>query len=278
MKIEEILKKFRMDYQFRIEYRTLKQYSTHVKQLADYTEKAFDVISKRDIRDWLNTLMEKGYKPTTIRSKLIGLRTFYNYCYEEDLIPLNPSKGISFPKVEKSMPRYLTLEQLTQLRQLVVGMVKERALIELLYATGVRLGELSAMEQSDINWSERSIHIPRGKFKKGRIVLFTAMCATHLKAYLDNRTDQLSFVFVNVAATNRLRHQDTYEQFRNYSSRLEFRLTPHMLRYTFAAHLAKKGMPLEAIQDLLGHDTPQTTQQYARLYDHARKEVYDEWM
>ncbi|MEK5209714.1 tyrosine-type recombinase/integrase [Psychrobacillus sp. FSL H8-0510] len=119
-------------------------------------------------------------------------------------------------------------------------------------ATGVRLGELSAMEQSDINWSERSIHIPRGKFKKGRIVLFTAMCATHLKAYLDSRTDQLSFVFVNAAATNRLRHQDTYEQFRNYSNRLEFRLTPHMLRYTFAAHLAKKGMPLEAIQGANG--------------------------
>ncbi|MEK5209710.1 phage integrase N-terminal SAM-like domain-containing protein [Psychrobacillus sp. FSL H8-0510] len=108
-----------MDYQFRIELRTLKQYSTHVKQLVDYTEKAFDVITKRDIRNWLAVLMENGYKPASIRDKLIGLRTFY-----EDLIPLNPSLGISFPKVEESMPRYLTLEQ----------MVKERALIELLYA------------------------------------------------------------------------------------------------------------------------------------------------
>lgn len=278
MKIEEILKKFRMDYQFRIEYRTLKQYSTHVKQLADYTEKAFDVISKRDIRDWINTLMEKGYKPTTIRSKLIGLRTFFNYCYEEDLIQQNPARGISFPKVEETIPRYLTLIQLTQLRQLVEGLVKERALIEVLYATGIRLGELSAMEKSDINWSERSILIPKGKFKKGRIVLFTSTCATHLKAYLNSRTDQLSYVFVNTMATKTIRHQDTHEQFRNYSSRLEFRITPHMLRYTFAAHLAKKGMPLEAIQDLLGHDTPETTQQYARLYDLARKEVYDEWM
>jgi site-specific recombinase XerD len=113
-------------------------------------------------------------------------------------------------------------------------------MIEVLYATGVRFGELADMKKSDINWSERSILIQRGKFKKGRIVLFTPKCATHLKAYLDSRTDQLPYIFVNELATKPIRNQDTYEQFRNYTKRLEYRVTPHMLRYTFAAHLAKR--------------------------------------
>jgi site-specific recombinase XerD len=136
------------------------------------------------------------------------------------------------------------------------------------------------MKKTEINWSERLILIPNGKRKKGRIVLFTKECAEHLKAYLDSRTDDWPFAFALVTSNGRRSKYARVvdKRFLKYSEQLGFKVTPHTLRHTFAAHLAKKGMPLKCIQDLLGHDKYETTQIYARLYDHARKEMYDEWM
>ena len=126
--------------------------------------------------------------------------------------------------------------------------------------------------------SERSIHIPDGKGNQGRIVLISLNSIHYLNAYLESRTDALPHVFINQTASNRMRAEKVNEYFRSYSERLGFRVIPHMLRHTFAAHLAHKGMPLEGIQQLLGHQTPSTTQFYARLFNQARKETYDKWM
>lgn len=280
MESEASIKQFILDNQFRLDPESLKIYQCAVKQLLEHTGKSFDAITKSDIRYWLGHLKEKGYKPWTVWSKLTGLKTFFKYCWEEGLILTNPAEEVPFPHVGEKLPRYLTLEQLNRFRKLLEGRLEERAIIEVLYTTGVRISELCAMKKEDIDWSERIIHIPKGKRKKGRIVLFTRECAEHLRAYLNSRTDDLPYVFLSVKLKDRPIHPDTVGQWfsKYYSKSLGFKVTPHTLRHTFAAHFAQKGMPLECIQALLGHDNPYQTRYYARLYNHARKEIYDEFM
>lgn len=272
------IERFKTDYYFRLSPKAISGYQLAVKQLQEHVKKSCDAITKKDIRTWLMYLQEKGYQPTSINNKLIGLRTFYNYCVEEGIVPSNPASKIPLAKIDEKTPIYLTKNQLTSLRKSVEGTLSERAVIETLYATGIRISELVDMKKEDINWSERSILIPEGKWKKGRIVLFHHECLEHLRTYLDGRMDSLPYVFVNERATGKIRPQVVYSNFRIYSDHLGLKITPHSMRHTFAAHLAEKGMPLEGIQQLLGHDSPHTTQLYARLFDQVRRNMYEKWM
>ncbi|GGI16594.1 tyrosine-type recombinase/integrase [Gottfriedia solisilvae] len=280
MDCETCINQFELDYQFCLDPKSVELYLLSVKQLIEHSGKSIDTLNKKHIRLWLYYLSEKGYKPQTISSKLGGLKTFFTYCCEEGILSTNPAVGISI-KMEESKPFYLSLTDLTKLRQLVnKRILAERAIIEVLYATGMRISELSNMRREDIYWNERTIQIQKGKRKKGRIVLFTKECEVHLKAYLDTRMDDVPYVFVSPKYADRpIQIYYVGKRFREiYSKQLGFRVTPHTLRHTFAAHLAQKGMPLEYIQTLLGHESPQQTRYYARLYNHARKELYDEFM
>lgn len=272
------LKKFVNDYSFRLDVKTVDLYQKAVGQLLAYCDKPFDEIRTKDIRNWLTYLDKEEYKPVTVKTKLAGVKLFYKYCLEEKLITHNPVLFIPFPEVEETLPHYLETEQLLRLRKHVEKCMQERAMIEVLYATGIRIGELVAIKIEDIDWSERLIHIPNGKRKKARIVLFTRACEEHLRVYLEDRSDKLPFVFVNTTRTGPACIRTIQKKFKTYSKALDFPITPHTLRHTFAAQLAIKGMPLESIQVLLGHDSPHQTQLYARLYNHARKLKYDEWM
>lgn len=203
------------------------------------------------------------------------------YCFEEGILSTNPAAEIPLPLTDETKPSYLTISDLSKLKILVNGRtLDERAIIEVLYATGMRISELSNMRKEDIKWNERMIHIPKGKGKRGRIVLFTKECEVHLKAYLDTRRDDIPYVFVS--PKNRVRPfriKCVGQRFKEiYSKQLGFRVTPHSSRHTFAAHLAQRGMPPIYIQYLLGHEDPQQTRYYARLYNNARKDMYDEFM
>lgn len=272
---EAIINNFKSDFQIRFSTSTINNYARSVNQLLEHTEKPVKEITKRDIKNWLCHLTEKGYKAATVYLHVCGLKSFFNYCIEEELITEDPTKHISFPRREEKVPKYLTKEQLAKLREHVGKRVRERAIIEVLYTTGVRISELAAMKKSDINWMERTILIPEGKGKKGRIVLFTPECAAYLQAYLNKRKDHLPYVFLNMLETRPLRKNNEFQTFTN---ELGFRVTHHILRHTFAAHLAQKGMPLEYIKTLLGHNDIKNTKIYTRLYNAARKEMYDEWM
>lgn len=281
MDLELSLKDFKLEYQFRIKSDTINNYHAAIKEFFNQAEKTIEAITKQDIRTWLAYLSsEKGNQPSTINNKLSALKNFFIYCKEEGLIQQNPAKDIKYAYIEKKVPRYLSKEQIITLRKFLEGRIQERAIIEVLYTTGVRISELLAMKKTDINWTERTITIPEGKGDKARIVIFTAECAEHLKVYLDSRADQLPFVFVvlNSIGTSSNSENLVEEWFRYYSKQLGFKVTPHTLRHTFAAHLAQKGMKIEYIQALLGHDRLQTTRIYAQLYDHVRKEKYDDWM
>jgi site-specific recombinase XerD len=276
MSQEAFIKRFILDNQFRLDSESIKRYQCAVNQFLKHTGKSLESIKKADIKHWLIHLKVEGYKPWTVWAKLTGLKSFFKYCLEEGFIDMNPASEVPFPRIEEKLPNYLNSEQLNNLRMITEGRLQERAIVETLFATGMRISELCSMKKEDINWSERVIHIPMGKRKKGRIVPFTRECAEHLKAYLDSRTDVLPYVFLTLRFKDKPINPDTVGGlFRNYSKRLDYRVTPHTLRHTFAAYLASRRMPLEYIQVLLGHETPHLTQYYARLYNHARKEGYD---
>lgn len=274
---EECIRQFIGDYSIRLEDETVDLYQKAVGQLIIYCEKPFGEITSKDIRSWVNYL-EPKYKPSTVRTKLAGVRLFYKYCEEEEMITHNPTASILNPELEGKLPHYLQNEQLAELRKLVEGRLQERAVIEVLFATGVRISEMAALKKDDIVWSERIIYVRNGKRKKDRIVLFTRSCEEKLKAYLQERRDDLPFLFVNTTGTGPVCVRTTQLKFDTYARKIGIHLTPHTLRHTFAAHLAIRGMPLVCIQALLGHDKPDQTHLYARLYSHARKQMYDEWM
>lgn len=272
------MQQFKNEYSFRLTEETVYQYVLAVEQLITYCNKTFSEINSRDIRRWMSSLESKEYKAVTVKTKLAGIKLFFKYCVEEELLTKDPVKNIPFPEVEDKLPFYLQVDELTQLRKLVMGRIEERSVIEVLYTTGVRIKELVAIKKEDINWPERMITIPKGKRKKERIVLFTRECEVHLKAYLDEREDNLPFVFINTTKTGSMCPRTIQNEFKTYSKKLGIHMTPHTLRHTFAAHLAMKGMPLACIQVLLGHNGPHQTQLYARLYHQARKVIYDQWM
>lgn len=275
---ESCLQKFKEDYKHRLTEKTINLYERAVKQLLVYCEKSFDVITTGDIRKWLLHLDKINYKKSTVHTKVVGLKLFYKYCLEEKLVTNNPANPIPFPKIEGTLPCYLEMKELNLLRKLVEGKVQERAVVEVLYATGIRISEMAALKKEDISWSERIMHIRNGKRKKERIVPFTHTCTEHLKTYLEERKDDLPLVFVNTSGTGPICFETTQRKFKKYAKKLGVRMTPHTLRHTFAAHLAIKGMPLVGIQSLLGHDNPHHTFVYARLYSQAKKQKYDEWM
>lgn len=276
--LEVCLENFCIDYYFKLDEKTLKAYKKAVEQLFEHSEKSFRDITARDIRKWLIGLERNGYKPSTLKVKVYGVKLFYEYCLEEKILSINPAASVLVPKVEDSLPYYLEINQLNQLRKLVEEYPRERAITEILYTTGMRLSELFKLKLEDVKWEERMIYIQEGKLKKGRIVLFTRRCEEYLRAYLETRNDNLPYLFVNSYGTRQMCTGTISQKFDRYEKELGFHLTPHTLRHTFAAHLAMKGMPLECLQSLLGHDNPHNTQLYARLYSHARKDLYDQWM
>lgn len=278
MPLEKCLQQFQQDYERRLDKTTIVLYQRTVSEMITYCSFPFQEITTRNIRKWLSYLEEIGQAPNTIRKKLFGLRLFYTYCLEEKIITHNPAKAIRLPEIDDRMPHYLLPDQLLLLRKVTEKNRRERAIVEVLYTTGVRISELIAIQLQDIDWTERIIHIRKGKGKKPRIVLFTRMCAEYLQAYIQERNSSCPYLFLNMRGTKPLGRRGIQHKFSDYSEELGIPFSVHTLRHTFAAHLAMKGMPLDGIQMLLGHEYPHDTQLYARLYNHARKEQYDQFM
>lgn len=273
----QLIDQFSSEYTVRLNPITNSLYTRYVTEFFIYSNKSYQDITARDIRNYIQALTDEGLAVSTCNARLCGLKLFYRFLTEEGVVEKDPANRIPQSKVPDSLPYYLVPAQLMQLREIVTRL-DERAMIEIFYSTGVRLGELVAMKKEDVDWAERMIHIPLGKRKKGRIVLFTKECEIHLKAYLDSRTDTLPNLFANAIGNKPISRYTIQAQFKNYANQLEIKLSPHTLRHTFAAHLANKGMPLECIQTLMGHENLEQTKYYARLYEQARKDIYDEWM
>lgn len=193
--------------------------------------KNFDEVKAADIRAWLASMEENGLTKRTIHIKLSGLKSFYQYCMEENLLKKNPMLTVKTPKKDDVLPYYLSRRQVAQLQELTKDDSQFRPIIETLYSIGVRVSELLQIKLEDIKWGTRQIWIRKGKGNKERFVFFTHDCAERLKIYLDKRETQSMFLFANRRG-GPLHREYIQKNFRNFSKTLGFRVTP-TLRHTF---------------------------------------------
>ncbi|MGE4273294.1 MAG: site-specific tyrosine recombinase/integron integrase [Desulfitobacterium sp.] len=252
---------------------TLKGYAIELRVFSEDTHKATDEITTADLRIYLGSF--KNLKPTSISGKLSVLKSFFCWLTSEDILPKDPSRRIKPPKKEKRLPKALTIEELEMLRE-SCSTPRERALIEVMYATGCRLSEVQAMDKEDIDHQTMSAKVI-GKGNKERVVYFSYKAMYHLKKYLMRRTDDVEALFITERQPyRRLSARGIQREIGIIAGRsgIKKNVHPHVLRHTFATLMLNNGADIASVQALLGHDDPGTTQIYAQATDERKQQAY----
>ena len=249
---------------------------------------AIESIDHLVIRDFLGQLYERRLEKTSVSRKLACLRTFFKFLVRDGRLKTNPAELISSPRLPKKLPSYLSEDEAAAVVEMPAGDafkdLRDRAILELLYASGLRVRELVGLNDENLDMAQQLVRV-FGKGRKQRIVPFGEFAARALTAYVEERDSQglaLSeddgqtpvFVSVNGRRLNARDVQRLVEKTRMGlpSGR---RLTAHTLRHSFATHLLENGADLRAIQELLGHSSLATTQKYTHVsLEHLRAE-YD---
>jgi integrase/recombinase XerC len=231
------------------------------------------------IRSYLAYLARKKLRRSSIARHLSALRSFFKYLMREELVPANPARAVATPRREKHLPAVLQASDVAVLLEAPdlstpLG-VRDRAWLELMYASGLRIGELVGIDLDDIELRARLVKV-RGKGSKERIVPFGSKAQDAIHAYLDVRdAAEQDALFVNYRG-ERITARSVRRLFNGYvrSASLRTGVSPHTLRHSFATHLLNAGADLRAIQELLGHASLSTTQKYTHLNDWQLIEVY----
>jgi tyrosine recombinase XerC len=266
---------------------TISSYKSDLLQLAQFLEDKKLHLREIDnivLRGFLAFLFDRGEKKSTVARKLAAIRSFFQFCVRKHWMDDNPAKVVSTPKQDKPVPSFLTEEEMKEFLDLPQSAKpldrRDRAMLELLYATGIRVSELVGICQEDVKFTERLIRI-RGKGKKERLVPFGRMAEKSLKSYLRVRPMinkgevEESPLFLNYRGqklSSRSVERTVDKHIRR--SALRRKISPHSLRHSFASHLLGRGADLRVIQELLGHESLATTQKYTHLDLKQLLEVY----
>lgn len=239
------------------------------------------------VRAYLSSLTEKGKARATVARRLVALRTFFKYLEREEITDFNPFRRVPSPKKERRLPRFLGEEEVRQLVEAPAGEgilpLRDRAILELLYATGIRVGELVGLDTGDVDLVAGYVRV-FGKGSRERIVPLGSWAAKALSAYLPARREHLhslgrekeQALFINLQG-RRLTDRGVRVVINKYIKQVAVsgKVSPHTLRHTFATHLLDRGADLRAVQELLGHVRMATTQIYTHLTREKIKSVYD---
>jgi integrase/recombinase XerC len=296
--IEQFLEHLR--YERNVSAHTLRNYSSDLEQFLDFLSPLDQKSKKRQlppvneidhltIREWLATLHSAQKKKTSIARKLAALRTFFQFLVREGMLEMNPAKLVSTPKLEKKLPVHLSIEEAIRFIEtpdLETDLGKrDRAMLELMYATGVRVAELTTLNIADVDFRNQLARVT-GKRRKQRIVPFGDPAGEAIRNYLGVRD---KFLF-NAPVSRRedealfLNYQGTRITTRSVGRMVEkyirlcagmHNISPHALRHSFATHLLDSGADLRDIQELLGHARLSTTQVYTHVSMEKLIEVYD---
>lgn len=235
------------------------------------------------IRKYLNVLYDKKYSNKTISRHISTLRSFYKYLKKKNLIETNPMTLISNPKLEKKLPKVLSYGEIDAvLNSLDDGSIlghRNTLILELLYATGVRVSELVNIKEKDIDYSKREIHI-LGKGNKERIVLFGSRCEELLLLYKKKSYPELNIkntdYFLLGVRGNKINERQvrTIVDDAVAKAGMKLHISPHVLRHTFATHMLNEGADLRSVQQLLGHESLSTTTIYTHVSNERLRNVY----
>ena len=238
-----------------------------------------------DVVAYLNKLKAAGRSPSTVNRKLASVRSFYNYMQGENLISDNPARGIKTPSIEKKELEYLSIKEIDQLLDSPDDSLKgrrDRAILEVLYATGIKVSELIDANVEDVNFRMGFITC-YGESSKTRIIPMGRPARAALEDYVYEVRDQLlednkdeKALFVNYYG-KRLTRQGLWKILREYGEKsgIKHKLTPNTLRNSFAVHMLQNGADLKSLQELMGHEDIMATQVYLAATKNHIKDVYD---
>lgn len=245
-------------------------------------------VTYNTIREYLLYIQQFNYSKTTTARKIASLRTFYRFLYRERVIETNPAIGIHSPKRGKSLPEFLTEEEIDKILNKInidsPAGYRNRTILELLYATGMRISELSSLNFENLNLDENEIKV-FGKGAKERIVLVSERAKKFLETYIktvrylifnSNSQNQDDPVFINKTGY-RLQPQSVRLAIKEVVDKIELpkHVTPHVFRHSFATKLLENGADLRIVQELLGHSSISNTQIYTHVSTERLKQSYN---
>ena len=266
---------------------TLQSYRRDIVQYKKYVEEnKIDYVSveKNDINEYLQYLHDMNKKSSTISRNLASVRLFYQYLLRNNKVKADPTEGIHSPKIEKRVPSILTSQEvsllLDQPKNIDLKGIRDKAMLEFAYATGMRVTEIISLNIEDVNLEEGFVVCKTSSSKERKIPLGT-LSLKALKEYIKDsrpiliKSEAEKSLFVNING-KRLTRQGFWKIVKFYKEQAHItkEITPHVLRHSFATHLLQNGAELKAIQTMLGHSDISSTQVYMQFQDESLKNVY----
>lgn len=268
---------------------TLESYHRDLRKFKVYLEgrNELDItkVSRQAIIQYLWELGKKGMATTSISRNLAAIKSFFNFLLQERYIEKNPTANLESPRLEKQLPQILSIEEVDRLLEqpdcATPTGLRDKAMLEVLYATGLRVSELTSLNINDVNLDLAFLRC-WGKGQKERIVPLGKFAVENITAYLEKGRNKLCKDSENVALFinfygKRITRQGFWKIIKKYSRQagLKKDITPHTLRHSFATHLLENGADLRSVQEMLGHADISTTQIYTHITKSRLKQVYD---
>jgi len=276
---------------------TLKSYLNDISQFEGFLKQSghaeessnpkIDSIDRLAIRSYLGFLYDKKFSASTMRRKLSTLSSFFRFLCREGYLQNNVVKSVPAPKMESKLPSFLSVDEMFRLIDLPEGegflAIRDRAMLELFYSTGIRISELVSLKAEDIDRTTQMVKV-LGKGGKERLLPFGKKCVVALEEYEKVRSDKIIFTKVNseylflnhrgkgITTRGVRKIIGKYVTTGNFSGKV----SPHSIRHSFATHLLEGGADLRSIQELLGHASLSTTQKYTHLTIDKLVETYDQ--
>ncbi len=268
---------------------TVVAYSSDILSfLVWLNDKDIENVTYNEIREYLVYIQQFNYSKTTTARKIASLRTFYRFLYREKIIETNPALGVHAPKRGKTLPEFLTENEIEQVLNNIKmdspAGYRNRTILELLYATGMRVSELSSLNFENLNLDENEIKV-FGKGAKERIVLVSERAKKYLQTYIktvrylifkEENPMQNEPVFINKTGY-RLQPQSVRLAIKDVMGKIELpkHVTPHVFRHSFATKLLENGADLRIVQELLGHSSISNTQIYTHVSTERLRQSYN---
>lgn len=271
---------------------TIKSYREDLSLLVDWFEQQFGrtpdpkKLTPQDLRAYVAALHEAGYAKGTVARRLASMRSFFKFVMREGGIDSNPAKPLRNPRGERKLPHFLTGDEIKRLLEAPPkdepAGLRDRAILETMYSAGLRVSEAVGLNDDDLDWDQRLLHV-FGKGKKERLAPLGSYAIRALEAWLavrelaaDAEVEGMTPVFVNRFGS-RLTTRSVGRMLEKYikESGLDGRTSPHTLRHSFATHLLDRGADIRSVQELLGHKSLTTTQIYTHVSSASLLEAYE---
>lgn len=261
---------------------TINSYMLDLEDFFKTFNGSIESCTKKDILAYISTI--NGLEVSTVNRHISSLKSFFNYLVDESIIKVSPMEEVSSLKKAKKLPKYLSISEVNKLLNIPLNSefdYRNKAMLELMYATGLRVSELVSIEYSNIDFENSIIRI-NGKGKKERIIPLGEVASYYLKVYLSDYRSKLlkrntyNQVFLNNHGKPITRQGFNYilENIRELTG-IEKEITPHVLRHSFATHLLEGGADIRSIQEMLGHENISTTNIYTEVVNDVLRSNYE---